>query len=80
MTTLPDIEIRPAMQAAERQAGREPAGPRAHPPRRAGRCRIAAAIRRFEASRAADVIGAGIVGWAVVQRDPGTGRASGRNP
>lgn len=61
-----ETEIRPGAQASSLPAGREPASPRApYPPVRAGWCWISDAIRRFEASRAADVIGTGIVACLV---------------
>lgn len=59
----PAIEIRPAGAAAEPPAGRDPASPRVTNPDRAGWRRVSGAIRRFEASRTADVVGAGIVAF-----------------
>ncbi|MBP7242929.1 hypothetical protein [Amaricoccus sp.] len=59
----PAIEIRPAGAAAEPPAGREPASPRVTPTDRAGWRRVSGALRRFEASRTADVVGAGIVAF-----------------
>lgn len=60
----PNTRFRPAGAAAKPSAGREPASPRDVPPR-AGWRRISRAIRRFEASRAADVVGAGVVAFLV---------------
>lgn len=57
------FEIRPAGAAAEPPAGREPASPRVTPTDRAGWRRVSGALRRFEASRTADVVGAGIVAF-----------------
>lgn len=61
----PVSEFRPTEQAAE-LPGREPASPRDLPsPGRASWRRVSGAVRRFEASLAADVIGAALAVFLV---------------